>query len=445
MATHPRPPFNHTTASRPQRSHRILSAAPPRPSGRGDRLRYGVLHGDHGERCRHGGPGPSAPGSPSPPATWTFILKQIKIAERHAATLTPADPLRHARRAPARDQIPDALTLVRPAHRRRLLQQPHRRAGETFARRRPAVPAADQPGFRDAGADHRRASGRRRRPTSYAQKTGNVVRLAAAQISNLIVDQTSTNPAAVAAAGFPVRTQGNAGSPVHDRSRPDGRPAGRRRAGRLHAVAPHPVHPERDDRRRPLAAVQLAVHVLRPVLRPRRRPDRQERRHGLRPAQGRRPADRRPDRSSATATTCRPSQRFMVLTRAQNQPGPRRTIRGHAPTTSRTPTTPTRPGSTRARPTPRTPRTRCSCASTSIDVRPAGPSRPASCSAAARPATPTAPRRHDRHGDVGATKTQAADLLGLQLQDKDVTEHPDARRRPVRQVHPRPDTACRST
>ena len=30
-------------------------------------------------------------------------------------------------------------------------------------------------------------------------------------ISNLIVDQTSTNPAAVAAAGFPVRTQGNEG------------------------------------------------------------------------------------------------------------------------------------------------------------------------------------------------------------------------------------------
>ena len=30
-------------------------------------------------------------------------------------------------------------------------------------------------------------------------------------ISNLIVDQTSTNPAAVAAAGFPVRTQGDVG------------------------------------------------------------------------------------------------------------------------------------------------------------------------------------------------------------------------------------------
>ena len=44
-------------------------------------------------------------------------------------------------------------------------------------------------------------------------------------ISNLIVDQTSTNPAAVAAAEFPVRTQGNPGDPpLHDRSRPTATP-----------------------------------------------------------------------------------------------------------------------------------------------------------------------------------------------------------------------------
>ena len=40
-------------------------------------------------------------------------------------------------------------------------------------------------------------------------------------ISNLIVDQTSTNPAAIAAAEFPVRTQNNPGvHPLHHRSRP---------------------------------------------------------------------------------------------------------------------------------------------------------------------------------------------------------------------------------
>ena len=47
--------------------------------------------------------------------------------------------------------------------------------------------------------------------TSYAQKKGNVFDTEPRVISNLVVDQTSTNPAAIAAAGFPVRTQGNPG------------------------------------------------------------------------------------------------------------------------------------------------------------------------------------------------------------------------------------------
>ena len=47
--------------------------------------------------------------------------------------------------------------------------------------------------------------------SSYAQKKGNVFDTQPRVISNLVVDQTSTNPAAIAAAGFPVRTQGNPG------------------------------------------------------------------------------------------------------------------------------------------------------------------------------------------------------------------------------------------
>lgn len=47
--------------------------------------------------------------------------------------------------------------------------------------------------------------------SSYAQTKGFVYDTQPRVISNLIVDQTSTNPAAVAAAGFPVRTQGNEG------------------------------------------------------------------------------------------------------------------------------------------------------------------------------------------------------------------------------------------
>ena len=47
--------------------------------------------------------------------------------------------------------------------------------------------------------------------SSYAQKRGFVFDTQPRLISNLIVDQTSTNPAAVAAAQFPVRTQQNPG------------------------------------------------------------------------------------------------------------------------------------------------------------------------------------------------------------------------------------------
>ena len=56
-------------------------------------------------------------------------------------------------------------------------------------------------------------------PTSYAQTSGSVIDSEPRVISNLIVDQTSANPAAVAAAGFPVRTQGEEGMrAVRDRS-----------------------------------------------------------------------------------------------------------------------------------------------------------------------------------------------------------------------------------
>ena len=54
---------------------------------------------------------------------------------------------------------------------------------------------------------------------------------------------------------------------------------------------------------------------------------------------------------------------FMVLTRATGLRLGRRDGDRWAPRTTRGPSTPRRPSSTRTRPTPRTPRTRCSCAS----------------------------------------------------------------------------------
>ena len=141
----------------------------------------------------------------------TFVLKQIKIAERHSATFTSANPC-GTLVGPASDQIPDALTSygLRTVDGSCNNLFPGR---ETFA-------AADQPFPRLAPAKFRDAEpitpafpvgppG----PTSYKQKlAGNVVIDSEPRtVSNLVVDQTSTNPAAVAAAGAPVRSQQNPG------------------------------------------------------------------------------------------------------------------------------------------------------------------------------------------------------------------------------------------
>ncbi len=66
------------------------------------------------QAVRHGA-GRRRPAAPGAGFTVTagdlrFILKQIKIAERHAATLTATQPVRHAGRARTANQIPDRLT-----------------------------------------------------------------------------------------------------------------------------------------------------------------------------------------------------------------------------------------------------------------------------------------------------------------------------------------------
>ena len=146
----------------------------------------------------------------------TFILKQIKIAERHSATLTASDPC-GTLVGPNPNQIPDRLTSYG-------LRTVDGSCNNLFPDRgklrggRPAVPA-----LRPAEVPRRRAHPALRAagPTSYEQKKGNVFDSQPRMISNLIVDQTSTNPAAIAAAQFPVRTQGNEGVvPVHHRPRP---------------------------------------------------------------------------------------------------------------------------------------------------------------------------------------------------------------------------------
>ena len=136
-----------------------------------------------------------------------YILKQIKIAEAHVANTTsetgPWGPDRH-RSEPDREPV----GLGRAPDRRRLVQQPGAGQGAHRCGRR-GVPAPGQPRVQ-GGRAHARGL-RPPGPSSYAQKKGNVFDTEPRVVSNLVVDQTSTNPAAIAAAGFPVRTQGNPG------------------------------------------------------------------------------------------------------------------------------------------------------------------------------------------------------------------------------------------
>src|SRR4051794_20895145 len=138
----------------------------------------------------------------------SFILKQIKISERHAATYTAANPC-GTLVGPGANQIPDRLSSygLRTVDGSCNNLFPGR---ETFA-------TADQPFPRLAkppvfkSAEPSSPGFPAQASSSYAQKKGFVYDSQPRTISNLIVDQTSTNPAAVRAAGFPVRTQGNPG------------------------------------------------------------------------------------------------------------------------------------------------------------------------------------------------------------------------------------------
>ncbi len=137
-----------------------------------------------------------------------FILKQIKISEHHAANTTPTTGPCGALLGTGPNQISSPLlsfgvrTVDGSCNNLQAGQETFGAADQTFPRLTTPVfrPAENTPaGFGPPD------------PTSYAQTSGNVFDSEPRTVSNLIVDQTSTNPAAVAAAGFPVRTQGNEG------------------------------------------------------------------------------------------------------------------------------------------------------------------------------------------------------------------------------------------
>ena len=138
----------------------------------------------------------------------SYILDQIKIAEHHAGLASATDPCAGLL-GTGPNQVPSPLialglrTVDGSCNNLQSGQEKFGTADQTF----PRLTAAD---FR-AAESNPPLFGPPGPVTSYAQTSGLVFDSEPRTISNLIVDQTSTNPAAVSAARFPVRTQGNAG------------------------------------------------------------------------------------------------------------------------------------------------------------------------------------------------------------------------------------------
>ncbi|MGV8909696.1 MAG: peroxidase family protein [Propionicimonas sp.] len=140
------------------------------------------------------------------PADLAFILKQIKIAEAHVAGTTSATGPCGALVGSGPNQVPNALS----AYGLRTVDGSCNnltQGNEKFGGADQPFPRYASPSFRDAEPITSTLPVGPPGPTSYKQLSGSVVDSQPRMISNLIVDQSATNPAAVAAAGFPVRSQ----------------------------------------------------------------------------------------------------------------------------------------------------------------------------------------------------------------------------------------------
>jgi Ca2+-binding RTX toxin-like protein len=161
----------------------------------------------------------------------SFILKQIKISERHTTTLTVSNPCgtlvaQPGDGIPDAEQIPDYLTAYGLRTVDGSCNNLKNAATARFAASDEVFPRLTRPSFRDAdttdGSTAPFVQGNLPAQctdpvacsTTYKQTHGNVVDSQPRIISNLIVDQTSSNPAAVAAATRPVRAQDHTASAV---------------------------------------------------------------------------------------------------------------------------------------------------------------------------------------------------------------------------------------
>ena len=146
------------------------------------------------------------------PSDLSFILKQIKIAEAHVANTTSLTGPCGALVGTGPNQLASPLLSygLRTVDGSCNNLQPGQ---ETFGAADQVFPRLGSKSFRPAEGSPANffGPGPAGPQTSYAQKKGLVFDSEPRTISNLIVDQTSTNPSAIAAAGKPVRTQGATG------------------------------------------------------------------------------------------------------------------------------------------------------------------------------------------------------------------------------------------
>jgi hypothetical protein len=201
MRSHRTPLLGRHATERPGRGRRSLAAVSSLL------LCVGMLPAALMTHSARAAQAPVGQGFTVTPSDLKFILAQIKIAEHHAATLTPTNPC-GTLVGNGPDQIPSPLISkgLRTVDGSCNNLQPGQ---ETFGAADHPFPRLSSKSFR--GAEPVPAGFGPPGSTSYTQLKGNVFDSQPRVISNLIVDQTSTNPAAVTAAGFPVRTQGNDG------------------------------------------------------------------------------------------------------------------------------------------------------------------------------------------------------------------------------------------
>ena len=386
---------------------------------------------------------PEGQGFTVTPGDLAFILKQIKIAERHAATLTPANPC-GTLVGPGPDQVPDRLT---PYGLRTVGGEcnnlfPGR---ERFAASDEVFPRLAKPGvFRDADPVPPNFPVAPGTPanTSYKQKRGDVVDAQPRIISNLIVDQTSENPAAKAAAGLPVRSQDNTPSAEPCTTEPVVDPI-------THDVTTPGVPAGCTPRHKTLFIPNVTTDVgLSPPFNSVFTFFGQFFDHGVDqtvksgatvfvPLAADDPLRTLgPDGDPATNDQVPPSRAFMVLTRAQNQPGPDG-ILGDDPSTTTVDESADDVQDATNTDTPLVDQsqTYTSHASHQVYLREYAmnaANRPVNTGKLLGDPTRTAgstTRPADANGDTGmatwaSVKTQAAEKLGLRLEDKDVLNVP---------------------